>query len=70
MGRGKIVKKRLRMKTVKKYRGELIWAIYDGQLEKVKRIIQLEIDIIKLRMMDVHLSTGRYRKVIWISCNY
>lgn len=46
-GREKIVKKRVRVKKAKKYRGELIWAIYDGRLEKVMRIIRSGIDIHK-----------------------
>ena len=41
------MKKRVRVKKAKKYRGELIWAIYDGRLEKIKRIIRSGIDIHK-----------------------
>ncbi|WP_394188581.1 ankyrin repeat domain-containing protein [Paenisporosarcina quisquiliarum] len=39
------MKKRIRMKLAKRYRGELVWAIYYGQFEKVKRIIRSGIDV-------------------------
>ncbi len=39
------MKRRIRMQIAKRYRGEMVWAIYYGRLEKVKRIIRSGIDV-------------------------
>lgn len=37
--------KRLRKKVKKKERNEMIWAIYDGQVEKIEKLISSGMDI-------------------------